>query len=179
MDSRTYVGRLKEVLDTFPHEQFSRMMELFVAAPPHKIFVMGNGGSAATASHWTCDINKCCRRGDNRFRMFCLNDNVPSLMAYANDLSFEDVFVEQLKGLLEPGDLVIGISGSGNSMNVVRALEYAKAAGAKTIGIVGFSGGRLAAVVDVAVHIDVNDMQLVEDTHTVMMHMCMKQLLSY
>lgn len=178
MDSRTYIDRLKSVLDAFPHDQFSQLMELFVASPPHKVFVMGNGGSATTASHWTCDINKSCRRAGQRFQMICLNDNVPSLLAYANDLSFQDVFVEQLKGLLEPGDLVVGISGSGNSMNVVRALEYARASGAKTAGIVGFSGGKVAAIVDVVVHVPVNDMQLVEDTHVVMMHMCMKQLMA-
>ena len=127
--SYSYIERLKRVLDGFPHDRFERFIEAMMDAydQEKRIFVMGNGGSASTASHLACDINKgVCSGLEKRFKVICLNDNIPTMLAYANDLSYEDVFLEQLKNFFMPGDLVIGISGSGNSKNVLRAIEYAK-----------------------------------------------------
>jgi D-sedoheptulose 7-phosphate isomerase len=142
-----------------------------------QIFIMGNGGSGSTASHFTCDINKgCCLDMSKKFKVICLNDNIPTMLAYANDLSYEKVFVEQLKNYLQPGDLVIGISGSGNSENVLQAVSYARDMKAKTIGFSGFDGGRLAETVDIPLVASINDMQKVEDVHMIVVHMLMQYL---
>ena len=178
--SNDYIEQLKRVLDMFPHQQFEVMVEVFLSALRNKrnIFVMGNGGSGATASHWVCDINKGCSYGrEQRFRMVCLNDNIPTILAYANDVGYEDIFVEQLKNFLEEGDVVVAISGSGNSKNVVKAIEYANSKGAITIGLVGYSGGKLLDLVQIPVHIQVEDMQIVEDVHMIVAHMTMRRLL--
>lgn len=142
-----------------------------------QVFIMGNGGNAATASHFACDFNKgLSYQREKKFKFICLNDNVPTLMAYANDVGYEAVFVEQLKNFLRPGDLVIGISGSGNSQNVVKAVEYANAGGAETVALVGYDGGRLKKAAQHCVHVDVADMQIVEDVHMIMDHLTMKIL---
>lgn len=135
-----YIEQLKDVLDSFPHEQFERLTEAMMDAyrEDRRIFVMGNGGSASTASHWVCDVNKgCCLHSDKKFKMICLNDSIATMLAYANDLSYKDVFAEQLKNFFEPGDMVIGISGSGNSGNVLKAIEYANENDGKTVGLCG------------------------------------------
>ena len=135
-----YINGLKDVLDAFPHEDFERLISAMMDAydQENQIFVMGNGGSGSTASHWVCDINKgCCLHLDKKFKMMSLNDNIATMLAYANDLSYEDVFAEQLKNFFEPGDMVIGISGSGNSGNVLKAIEYANENDGKTVGLCG------------------------------------------
>lgn len=131
-----------------------------------RVFICGNGGSAATASHFCCDFNKGVSEGlDNWYRFECLSDNVSTMMAIANDISYADVFSFPLKGKLEDGDLVIGISGSGNSENVVRALRYAKGRGNTTIAMVGYDGGVLKQIADHVLHVDIPNMQIVEDVH--------------
>ncbi|MBW2539169.1 MAG: SIS domain-containing protein, partial [Deltaproteobacteria bacterium] len=120
-----YLKGLIEVLKTFNVIQFEKIVELILEAydKGKNIFVMGNGGSGSTASHFACDLNKgCCIDLDKKFRMICLNDNIPMLLALANDLSYDAVFEEQIKNFFNPGDLVIGISGSGNSENVLKAI---------------------------------------------------------
>lgn len=175
--SQAYVALLKRSLDLFPYQAFDALMEEMARClkEERNIFIMGNGGSSATASHFVCDMNKgCSDQHTSRFRMICLNDNVPTMMAYANDMAYDKIFVEPLKNFLKKGDLVIGISGSGNSRNVVEALAYAKQHGASTAGLTGFNGGKVAGIVDISVHVPVNDMQIVEDMHTMVMHMTMK-----
>ena len=113
---------------------------------------------------------------DKKFKVICLNDNIPTMLAYANDLSYQSVFVEQLKNFLQSGDVVIGISGSGNSENVIRALMFAKEKGARTIGLTGFDGGKLARVADIPFVVDINDMQKVEDVHMIVVHILMQYL---
>ncbi len=141
------------------------------------IFVMGNGGSASTASHWVCDFNKGCSfNRETRFKMICLNDSISTMLAYANDLSYEDAFVEQLKNFFSPGDMVIGISGSGNSTNVLKAIEYAKTNRGITAGLCGYSGGKLNKIVDIPILIRVDDMQKVEDVHMIIVHMAMQKV---
>ena len=133
------------------------------------------GGSAATASHFAADINKgCCMDLDKKFKMICVHDNVPTLMAWANDVAYDAAFVEQMKNFFEPGDLVIGFSGSGNSENVLSALRYAKQNGGHTIGLSGFSGGNLAKVADLSFVTEIDDMQKVEDVHLIIVHMIMQ-----
>jgi D-sedoheptulose 7-phosphate isomerase len=172
-----YVSELKEVLETIPIDEFEEIVNIILGAYQNGrlIFVMGNGGSAATASHFTCDINKgACFDLEKRFKVTCLNDNMPIMLAYSNDVSYEDIFVEQLKNFMESDDVVIGISSSGNSKNVLRAVEYARRKGAKTIGLTGFDGGKLAGKVDVPVVVKAEDMQKVEDTHLIIIHMIMQ-----
>ena len=177
--SLDYLEELKVLLDTFPHDRFEEVASALLSAyvDEKQIFIMGNGGSGSTASHFACDINKgCCFNVDKKFKVICLNDNIPTLLAYANDLSYEKVFVEQLKNFLKPGDVVIGISGSGNSENVIQAVLYAKENGSKTIGFTGFDGGKLAGIVDIPLVASINDMQKVEDVHMIVVHMLMQYL---
>lgn len=173
----SYISGLKDVLDRFDYDGFDRTVALILDAyeQANHIFVMGNGGSGSTASHFACDINKgCCLELDKKFKMICLNDNMPTMLAFSNDLSYEAVFVEQMKNFFRPGDLVIGISGSGNSENVLRAIQYAGEHGGRTIGFSGFDGGKLAGMVDVPLVADVADMQKVEDMHMIFVHIIMQ-----
>lgn len=174
-----YLDQLKDLLDVFPHDRFIEIAQVMLAAydEGRQIFIMGNGGSGSTASHFVCDINKgSCLELKKKFKVICLNDNLPTILAYANDLSYNDIFVEQLKNFFNPGDIVIGISGSGNSQNVLLAISYAKKNGAKTIGLSGFDGGKLAKIVDVSLVAAINDMQKVEDVHLIVVHMLMQYL---
>jgi D-sedoheptulose 7-phosphate isomerase len=133
------------------------------------IFVFGNGGSGATASHFAQDMNK---QLDCRF--ICLNDNMASVLAYANDCGFDCIFKLQLAKLIQPGDIVIGISCSGNSKNVIDAIIYAKHYGYLTIGLTGYDGGQLRSLVEHSVHVPSMDMQICEDVHLIITHTIMK-----
>jgi len=138
------------------------------------IYIFGNGGSAATASHFTNDFNKgISEHTEKKFRFVCLNDNIATIMAIANDIGYSEVFRFQLNGRLAPGDLVIAISGSGNSENVLNAVKYAKAQGNKVIGLTGYNGGALKAFSDVSLHVPVDDMQITEDVHMIFDHLMM------
>lgn len=131
-----------------------------------QVFVMGNGGSAATASHIATDWSKTAERvGKPLIRCISLNDNAAFMTAIANDLGYDEVFVRQLKNLLQPNDVVVIISGSGNSPNVIKAAEYAKQIGAVTIGMTGFSGGKLRKMVDICFHVDSDQYGVIEDLH--------------
>ena len=138
------------------------------------VFVFGNGGSSATASHFQNDFNKgVSEHTEKKFNFQCLNDNVATVMAVANDIGFEEVFRFQLIGHMRPGDVALAISGSGNSRNVINAVEYAKEQGAKVIGLTGFGGGKLKELSDVSMHVPVNSMQITEDIHMVFDHLMM------
>ncbi|MBO4601356.1 MAG: SIS domain-containing protein [Bacilli bacterium] len=139
------------------------------------IYICGNGGSASTASHFQNDFNKGISEYiDNKFRFYCLNDNVATLMAIANDIGYEEVFRFQITNKITDKDLFIGISGSGNSKNVLNAAEYAKEKGAKVVGITGYTGGKLKELADYRMHVDECDMQIDEDLHMTFDHMMMK-----
>jgi len=177
--SYNYIQHLKDVLDSFPHDQFDRFYEVLIEAYKNDkhIFIMGNGGSGSTASHWACDINKgCCVTNGKRFKMISLADNIPTMLAYGNDFSYEDIFLEQLRNFFVPGDVVIGISGSGNSVNILRAIDYANERGAETVGFCGYPGGNLESVVKHVVHANIRDMQFAEDVHLIVGHIAMKAL---
>ncbi len=138
------------------------------------IYIFGNGGSGATASHYTNDFNKGLSENlEKKFRFVCLNENIPTVLAVANDLGYEEVFRYQLRGRLHSDDLVIGISGSGNSANIVNALVYAKEQNVRTMGIVGYDGGKVKSLVDVALHVPVMNMQHSEDVHIIFDHLMM------
>jgi len=175
-----YFSKLKKTIDSISVDNVSELMNVLVEAKNKNktIFIMGNGGASATASHFVCDFNKGLSfDGQNKFRFICLNDNVPSLMAYANDLSFDDVFVKQLQNHFVEGDIVIGISGSGNSRNILKAISYANKEGGVTVGLTGYDGGELMRIATHNVNIPINDMQITEDLHMVLDH-CMMKVLS-
>lgn len=145
-----------------------------------QIIALGNGGSSMTALHYMTDWNKSIFLKTGRpFRGRTLVDNIGMLMAYANDISFQDVFIEQLKNILRPEDLVIAISGSGNSENVIRAVQYANEQGAATLGLCGYDGGRLRSIARHVVWVPVHDMQLCEDVHAMFGHIVMQRLCGY
>lgn len=139
------------------------------------IYVFGNGGSGSTASHMVCDIIKGCSYDKTqKFKITCLNDNIATVLAYSNDIGYDVIFEEQLKNLLNEGDVVLGISGSGNSVNVLKAIEYANTRNAITIGFTGFTGGKLIDVAKISFHIPINDMQITEDIHLIVNHILYK-----
>ena len=141
------------------------------------IYSMGNGGSAATASHFAGDFNKGLSLGrKKRFKFIALNDNLPTVLSLANDVSYESIFVEQLKNFLQPNDVVLAISGSGNSPNIINAVSWAKEHGAIIIGLTGYSGGKLLGLSDIKLHVPIENMQIVEDLHMVFDHLMMSIL---
>lgn len=173
---RQYIEMEKEALDELNNDDINEVMNVLENARlnGNRIFICGNGGSASTAAHLECDFNKGISYDqDIKYDMECLSDNVPMMMAIANDIGYEDIFVVPLKNKLKHGDIVIGISGSGNSENVVRALEYANKVGADTIALTGYCGGKLKKIAKHTVHVNINNMQIVEDVHLVLNHMMM------
>lgn len=171
-----YLELEREVLKKLDIDSINAAMNLIMEAytAKKKIYIFGNGGSSATASHYQNDFNKgISEYVDTKFNFTCLNDNVATLMAIANDIGFEEVFRFQLKNKLEPGDIVIAISGSGNSRNVILAVEYAKEQGNQVIGMTGYNGGKLKELADISLHVDINSMQITEDVHMIFDHLIM------
>ncbi|MDQ2760331.1 MAG: SIS domain-containing protein [Actinomycetota bacterium] len=170
---RSYLDRLEAALATIPPEQVEELSgRLYRAYQDGKqVFLLGNGGSASTASHMAADLAKNTI-GPNmrRFRILSLNDNVPLLTALSNDMGYHRMFAEQLINLIRPGDVLVAISGSGNSSNVLRAIEYARGQCAQIVGLLGFSGGRAAELCDTAIVVDSDDYGVVEDAHLILNH---------
>lgn len=173
---KKYIEMEKEVLDSLSAEDISRVMNILEGARLNgkRIFICGNGGSASTAAHFECDFNKGVSYDQKvKYDFECLSDNVPMMMAIANDIGYDDIFVVPLRNKLKSGDIVVGISGSGNSENVVRAIEYGNEVGAVTIGLVGYDGGRLKKIAKYYIHVEVDNIQMVEDIHLMLDHMMM------
>jgi D-sedoheptulose 7-phosphate isomerase len=171
-----YLALEQKTLNALDRQEIHDVVSLFLKTynAGGSIYVFGNGGSASTASHMANDFNKgISEYVDKKFRMVCLNDNVATLMSIANDISYEEVFRFQLRNKLSPDDLVIGISGSGNSGNVINALEYASSQKVKTIAICGFDGGRIKKIADCCFHVKLSNMQVVEDMHLILNHLLM------
>jgi D-sedoheptulose 7-phosphate isomerase len=169
-----YKAELLRTIDKIDLERVQQAIGWFEEARSEgkHIFVCGNGGSASTASHFACDMVKGASYNQpTRFRIMALTDSLPTLTAYSNDVSYECVFAEQLKNFAQPGDLLMAISGSGNSPNVLRAVEYAKSIGCRTIGLTGRDGGKLGAAVDLNVQVPVPHMGRIEDAHMIICHM--------
>ena len=171
-----YFTDLQQVLNTMDTTTISDFINLMkeAAASGKKVYICGNGGSASTASHFAGDYNKGLK--DYNFDFICLSDNIPAMMAIANDISYDEIFRYQLKNKLTKDDIVIGISGSGNSKNVVLALEYALGCGAYTVGVTGYDGGKVKKLCDLSIHFPIDDMQVVEDLHLILNHMTMRIL---
>ncbi len=172
-----YIEEEQRLLGEVSEAEFNDVIDLFQSAydDDKQVFVFGNGGSGSTASHFACDINKGVSYGlDKRFKVICLNDNIATVLAYANDTSYDEVFVEQLKNFMQSGDVVFGISGSGNSENVLRAVEYGNGNGAITLGFTGFDGGKLGKVAGLSINVASEDMQKIEDIHLILTHMIMQ-----
>ena len=170
---RGYIEELKSALDALPVQTIRDAVEAILESYGRggTIFVAGNGGSASTSSHFACDLGKgTAVEGKPRLRVISLADNLSLLTAWANDVSYEAIFAEQLKNLMRPGDLLIAISASGNSPNVLRATEYAHQLGCRVIGLTGFGGGRLAKSADIAIVVESDRYGPVEDVHLVLDH---------
>ena len=175
-----YINKEIEVLKSLDISTINEVMTAIIDAynANGNIYIFGNGGSASTASHFQNDFNKgISEHLEKKFNFVCLNDNVPTVMAIANDSGYEYIFEHQLKGKLKENDLVIAISGSGNSENVLKAIEYAKSCDIKTIGLTGYDGGKLAKLVDISFNVPINDLQITEDIHMVIDHLMMSVLL--
>jgi D-sedoheptulose 7-phosphate isomerase len=169
----SYLGRLRQAIDALPVDRLTTLGEMLYRAYRNEkqVFTLGNGGSASTASHIAADLAKNTIGANmRRFRITSLNDNAAILTALANDLGYEHVFSEQLQNLIRPGDLLIAVSASGNSPNVVRAIEYARSRCAEVVGILGFDGGRAARLVDLPIIVPVEHYGIVEDAHLIINH---------
>lgn len=169
-----YKAALLEAIEQIDIGRVEQAIEWFrqVRDADKNIFVCGNGGSSSTAAHFTCDMVKgASYNRDSRFRIMALADSVATLTAYSNDVSYDCVFVEQLKNFAHAGDLVMCISGSGNSPNVLRAMEYANSIGCKTIALTGRDGGKLAPMAQLSVRVPVPHMGRIEDAHMIVCHM--------
>jgi len=170
----TYLSELKDAIDLIPMDRVNKVIELLQTARLNHqhVFIMGNGGSASTASHFVCDLAKNTRKnGWPEFRVIGLTDNMAIFSAYANDEGYENVFSQQLKGLMQPGDVVIAISGSGNSPNVLQAVELANLRGGITVGFTGLSGGKLKNLAQHVVYIPCKRIDQVEDIHLILEHL--------
>ena len=184
---RQYVNRYKVVCDSLPYQDISRMVTIIWEAcrTGKQIFTMGNGGHCNTASHMINDIAKHTVSSDdktfvvnnaNRFRTMCLNDSMSFVTGIANDMGFDHIFSEQIANWAEPGDVVIGISGSGNSGNVLAAFREARRKGATTIALTGFKGGKSAREADLCIVVPCEKMVMVEDFHMMISHMVADEL---
>lgn len=174
-----YVSQLQQTLNQLPNDRIVQVIDLLHSArlAGRKIFIMGNGGSASTATHFVCDLAKNTRKeGWPHYKVIGLADNMAIFSAYANDEGYENVFAQQLANLVMPEDIVIGISASGHSKNVLNAMLLAKSQDATTIGFTGFDGGRLSSMVDINIHVNSNIIEHVEDIHLVLEHMIVKAL---
>jgi len=174
-----YFELVSGTLDGLDKKSISGFVEVLLEAYNREstIFIFGNGGSGGNASHICGDFVKDGSYGlEKRFKFICLNDNNPAMMAIANDISYDDIFVEQLKNFVKKGDVVIGISGSGNSMNVVKALEYAKGCGATAVAFCGFDGGKIKKIANLSLHAQIDNMEVVEDIHLIIGH-CVKSII--
>ncbi|HEY9089574.1 MAG TPA: GAF domain-containing protein [Anaerolineaceae bacterium] len=169
-----YVLDMKSTIDSLPLSKINEVIELLHQArqEDRQVFIMGNGGSASTASHFVCDLAKNTRRpGWPHFRVIGLTDNMAIFSAYANDEGYENVFAAQLANLVRSNDIVIGISASGNSPNVLNGMTAAKSAGAVTVGFTGYAGGKLGEMVDYHLNVPSNRIEIVEDLHLAIEHM--------
>ena len=176
-----YFEKIKEALDNTDTSMFEPVVQAIVETFEKQgtIYIFGNGGSSSTASHVAGDWVKgvCYGLEGKRLKIICLNDNFPVISAISNDISYEHIFVEQLKNYCEKDDLVIGISGSGNSENILKAFEYASQKGSKTIAFVGYKGGKAKKTASHSIHMPVDDMEMVEDLHLLCFHAIKQRLI--
>jgi D-sedoheptulose 7-phosphate isomerase len=176
---QSYLTDLSSTLNQLPREVIHQVISILHEARlgQKQIFIMGNGGSASTASHFVCDLAKNTRHPNwHNYRVIGLTDNMALFSAYANDEGYENVFVQQLASFIEPGDIVIGISTSGNSPNVLKAMQYANDAQGITIGFTGFDSGKLGKISQIHLHVPSDCIEHVEDIHLMLEHLICKAL---
>ena len=169
-----YSTTLMSELNKLDPDAIQQTIDILIAAhrDRKKIFVAGNGGSAGTANHFVCDFGKNAVKDDeNRFRIISVSDNVEKITALGNDISFDSIFSEQLKNLMDPGEVLIVITASGNSPDILKAVELAKKKDCTVIGITGFQGGKVRSMVDVNINVALDSYEQVEDAHLIILHM--------
>jgi len=179
MKVQDYITTVVKEIEQLPINQIENVVDTLQEArlSGRKVFIMGNGGSASTASHFVCDLAKNTRHENwPPFKVIGLTDNMAIFSAYANDEGYENVFAQQLASLITPGDIVIGISASGNSPNVLKAMEVAEANQALRIGFTGFKGGKLGNMVDIQINIPSDNYGQIEDLHLMLEHMMINAL---
>jgi D-sedoheptulose 7-phosphate isomerase len=176
-----YIEKVIDALKNIDFQAISDIIEVLLDTLKSDgiIYVFGNGGSAATASHMQNDFNRFTSEHlKKKFKFLCLSDNTATITAIANDISYDEIFVQQLKDRLIKNDVVIAISGSGNSKNIIKAVEYTKKKGNTVIGITGFDGGKLKQLSDYNLHVDIDDIQISEDIHLLFNHLIISILKS-
>jgi D-sedoheptulose 7-phosphate isomerase len=176
---QNYISTLHHTIDQLPQDLIAEVIKILQRARMrgNQVFIMGNGGSASTATHFVCDLAKNTRTAElPHYRAIGLTDNMAIFSAYANDEGYENVFAKQLANLIQPGDIVIGISASGNSQNVLNAIQEAKRDSVTTVAFTGFDGGRLGQMVDVNIHVKSNIIEHVEDIHLMLEHMIVRAI---
>lgn len=179
LDISKYIARLHEEIDRVDHREIQQMADwLFEAWEQHKfVYIFGNGGSGTTATHMSEDLGKSSLREcdlqdetKQRLKVMSLTDNLGWILAVGNDCGYDQIFVQQLMNYGRPGDLVIAISGSGNSPNVIKAVDWARRHGLRVFGLTGFNGGKLKQMQDAGLHVPLNDMGMVESIHLALFH---------
>ena len=174
---------IKDEMAVFTHIDIGVINKLIAALEKARkreatVYVCENGGSALTASHIACDFNKCLNEVyEKKFHIVCLNDNIGTMTAIANDIGYEDVYYRQLSNKIKNTDILLAISGSGNSANILKAAGYAKRAGTCIITFTGYDGGELKKLADLDINIPVFNMQIVEDFHLILNHLIVRVLL--
>lgn len=173
--AKQYFQSYRNIVSSLPYGCIEQVIEELVRCyeAEQNVFLFGNGGSAGLASHFACDLGKGTiieGNGHKRFRVLSLTDNLPLLTAWANDSSYDMVFAEQLRNFIRPMDVVFAISGSGNSPNVLRAMEVARDVGAFTMGLTGFQGGKMRSLCDLCIVVPSDNMQIIEDFHLSVAH---------
>ena len=176
-----HLGLINIGFASIDHEEFKKAAELIwmtsISNHRNNIFTIGNGASASIAQHWACDYTKGCKNGGLRPRVISLAANIPLMTAIANDISFDDVYSFQLDALGQEGDVLVAISSSGNSPNVVKAIETAKSLKIKTIALTGFSpNNKCTQLADISLHVDIQEYEAAEDVHQAIMHMIAKYI---
>jgi D-sedoheptulose 7-phosphate isomerase len=174
-----YLSGVKALVDQVSEEKVHRLADLLETAwrDGKHVILMGNGGSASTASHIVNDLQKCVQLDTGKaIRAMCLCDNTALILAWGNDTEYANIFAPQVECWAEPGDLIIGISGSGNSPNVIRAIEAGNAKGATTFGLAGYEGGKLAEVAKESIVVLTRNMQQIEDVHMILLHLVFSEL---
>ena len=175
-----HMGLINIGFASIDHEEFKKAAELIwltsISNHRNNIYTIGNGASASIAQHWACDYTKGCKKGGLRPRVISLAANIPLMTAISNDISYDDVYSFQLDALGQEGDVLVAISSSGNSPNVVKAIETAKSLKMKTIALTGFDGGKARELADISLHVDINEYEAAEDVHQAIMHMIAKYM---
>jgi len=175
-----HMGLINIGFASIDHDEFKKAAELIwmtsISNYRNNIYTIGNGASASIAQHWACDYTKGCKKGGLRPRVISLAANIPLMTAISNDISYDDVYSFQLDALGQEGDVLVAISSSGNSPNVVKAIKTAKSLKMKTIALTGFDGGKARELADISLHVDINEYEAAEDVHQAIMHMIAKYM---